>query len=69
MLSFFNYNNVLVPTQYGFRHKRWTIHPTLDLITFCHDDIQNKNDCLKRNRAEFDRETNCLDHILKHVTR
>ena len=41
--SFFNCNNVLVPTQYGFRHKRCTIHPILDLITSCHDNIQNKN--------------------------
>ena len=43
MLSFFNCNNVLVPTQYGFRHKRYTIHPILDLITSCHDNIQNKD--------------------------
>ena len=42
MLSFFNCNNVLVPTQYGFRHKR-TIHLILDLITSCHDNIQNKD--------------------------
>ena len=43
MLSFFNCNNVFVPTQYGFRHKRCTIHPILDLITSCHDNIQNKD--------------------------
>ena len=43
MLSFFNCNNVLVPTQYGIRHKRCTIHPILDLITSCHDNIQNKD--------------------------
>ena len=43
MLSFFNCNNILVPTQYGFRHKRCTIHPILDLITSCHDNIQNKD--------------------------
>ena len=43
MFSFFNCNNVLVPTQYGFRHKRCTIHPILDLITLCHDNIQNKD--------------------------
>ena len=36
MLFFFKCNNVLVPTQYGFRHKRCTIHPILDLITSCH---------------------------------
>ena len=43
MLSFFNCSNVLVRTQYGFRHKRCTIHPILDLITSCHDNIQNKD--------------------------
>ena len=43
MLSFFNCNNVLVPTQYGFRHKRCSIHPILDLITSCHDSIQNSD--------------------------
>ena len=43
MLSFFNCNNVLVPTQYGCRHKHCTIHPILDLITSCHDNIQNKD--------------------------
>ena len=43
MLSFFNCNYVLVPTQYGFRHKRFTIHPILDLITSCHDNILSKN--------------------------
>ena len=43
MLSFFNCNNVLFPTQYGFRHKRCTIHLILDLITSCHDNIQNKD--------------------------
>ena len=42
-LSFFNCNNVLVPTQYGFRHKRCTIHSILDLITSCHDNIQNRD--------------------------
>ena len=43
MLSFFNCNNVLVLTQYRFRHKRCTIHPILDSITSCHDNIQNKD--------------------------
>ena len=36
MLSFFKCNNFLDPTQYGFRHKRCTIHPILDLTTSCH---------------------------------
>ena len=43
MLSFFICKNVLDPTQYGFRHKRCIIHPILDLITSCHDNIQNKD--------------------------
>ena len=36
-------NNTFVPTRYGFRHKRCIIHPILDLITSCHDNIQNKD--------------------------
>ena len=43
MLSFFNCNNVLVPIQNGFRHKRSTIHTILDLRTLCNDNIQNKD--------------------------
>ena len=43
LLFFLNCNNVLVPTQYGFRRKRCTIHSILDLITSCHDNIQNKD--------------------------
>ena len=43
MISFFNCNNVLVSTQYGFRLKLCTIHPILDLITLSHDNIQNKD--------------------------
>ena len=43
MLSFFNCNNVLVPTQCGFRHKCCTIHPLLDLITSYYDNIQSKH--------------------------
>ena len=43
MLRFYNYNNVLVPTPYEFRHKRCTIHPIVDLITSCRDKTQNKD--------------------------
>ena len=43
MLSFFNCNDVLVPTQYGFRHKRYAIHSIFDLTTSCHDNIKNKD--------------------------
>ena len=42
LLSFFEYNNTIVTTQYGFRHNRSTIHPILDLITSCFDNINNK---------------------------
>ena len=39
LLSFFTSNNTIVPTQYGFRHKRSTIHAILDLITECYDNL------------------------------
>ena len=42
LLSFFEYNNTIVTTQYGFRHNHSTIHPILDLITSCFDNIKNK---------------------------
>ena len=42
LLSFFTRNNTIVPTQYGFRHNRSTIHAILDLITSCLDNINNK---------------------------
>ena len=43
MLFFFNCNNTLVPTQYGFIRKRRTNYPILDLITSCHNNLQNKD--------------------------
>ena len=33
--------NTIVPTQYGFRHNRSTIHAMLDLITTCYDNNLN----------------------------
>ena len=42
LLSFFEYDNTIVATQYGFRHNRSTIHPISDLITSCFDNISNK---------------------------
>lgn len=42
MLSFFQINNILTSTQFGFRNKHSTIHPILDLITCCFDNLQNK---------------------------
>ena len=34
--------NTIVPTQYGFRHNRSTIHAMLDLITTCYDNLNSK---------------------------
>ena len=42
LLSFFEYNNTIVTTQYGFRHNRSTFHPILHLIISCFDNINNK---------------------------
>ena len=42
LLSFFTRNNTIVPSQYGFRHNRSTIHAILDLITSCLDNINKK---------------------------
>ena len=42
LLSFFTSMNTIVPTQYGFRHNRYTIHATLDLITTCYDNLNCK---------------------------
>ena len=42
LLSFFTRNSTIVPTQYGFRHNRSTIHAILDLITSFLDNINNK---------------------------
>ena len=40
LLSFFTCVNTIVPTQYGFRHNRSTIHVMLDLITTCYDKLR-----------------------------
>ena len=32
----------MVPSQYGFRNNRSTIHAILDLVTFCFDNINSK---------------------------
>ena len=34
--------NTIVPTQYGFRHNRSTIHAMPDLITTCYDNLNCK---------------------------
>ena len=43
MTSFFDKNNTLVSTQFGFRHHHSTIHSILDIITSCCDSLQLKN--------------------------
>ena len=43
MISFFEQNNILISTQFGFRHNHSTLHPILDILTDCLDNIQNKN--------------------------
>ena len=37
LLSFFTCMNTILPTQYGFRHNRSTIHAMLDLTTTCYN--------------------------------
>ena len=43
MISFFDKNNTLISTQFGFRHYHFTIHSILDIITSCYDSLQLKN--------------------------
>ena len=43
LLFFFTCMNTIVPTQYGLRHNRSTIHTMLNLITMCYDHINCKN--------------------------
>ena len=43
MISFFEHNNILISTQFGFRHNHSTLYPILDILTDCLDNIQNKN--------------------------
>ena len=40
--SFLKRNNAITPTQFGFRHNHSTLHPILDLITSCLDNIHHK---------------------------
>ena len=42
LLSFFTCMNTIVPTQYGFRHNRSTIHAMLDFMTTCYDNLNCK---------------------------
>ena len=43
IISLFEQNNILISTQFGFRHNHSTLHPILDSLTDCLDNIQNKN--------------------------
>ena len=42
MVSFLERNNLIISTQFGFRHKHSTIHPILDLITESYQNIEEK---------------------------
>ena len=44
LLSFFERIKTILSTQYGFRHYHSTIHPILDLISSCFDNINDKQD-------------------------
>ena len=39
---FLERNNLIISTQFGFRHKHFTIHPILDLITESYQNIEEK---------------------------
>ena len=40
--DFLNHENVLIPTQYGFRKNYSTSHAIIDILSTCYDDIENK---------------------------
>ena len=42
MVFFLERNNLIISTQFGFRHKHSTIHPILDLITESYQNIEEK---------------------------
>ena len=41
-MSFLERHNLSIPSQFGFRHKHSTIHPILDLLTECYQNIEKK---------------------------
>ena len=43
MISFFDKNNTIISTQFGFRHHHFTNHSILEIITSCYDSLQLKN--------------------------
>ena len=46
IISFFDKNDTIVSTQFGFRHYHSTIYSILDIITNCYDSLQLKNDLM-----------------------
>ena len=42
LVPFFEKNNTLVLTQFGFRHHHSTLHSILNIITNCNDCVQDK---------------------------
>ena len=60
LVSFFEKNNVFVPTQFGFCHNHSTFHPILDILTDCFNNIHSK----KFSTLElFTVKIDCLDNI------
>ena len=42
LVSFFQRNKILLPTQFGFRHNHSTLYPILDIMTECYNNIDHK---------------------------
>ena len=42
LLPFSERNNIITPTQFGFRRKHSTLDAMLELVTACFDDINNQ---------------------------
>ena len=42
LVSFFQRNRILIPTQFGFRHNHSALYPILDMMTECYDNIHHK---------------------------
>ena len=42
LISFFQRNKILIPTQFGFRHNHSTLYPIVDMMTECCDSIHHK---------------------------
>ena len=42
LVSFLERNNLIIASQFGFRHEDFTIHPILDLLIECYQNIEKK---------------------------